>query len=106
MTTVKSIYCFLTKTFQAHKVQNPQQSSLQILEKVLDKSLTISKDGPSEYVSKHHFKKILNFANRRKMHEPLQYILGDVEFRGMNLQVLRPVPRPDNEANELVELAL
>lgn len=39
------------------------------------------------------------FVRRRLKHEPLQYILGDVQFRGLRLRVDRRalIPRPETE---------
>jgi Methylase of polypeptide chain release factors len=40
------------------------------------------------------------------MHEPLQYILGEWSFRGLDLELKRPVFIPRPETEDLVDIAL
>ena len=44
-----------------------------------------------------------NAIYRRGMREPLQYIIGNVEFFGLKLQVSNDVLIPRNETEELVD---
>lgn len=50
--------------------------------------------------------KFIEFIERRKAHEPIQYILGHAYFRGLKLNVAPGVLIPRPETEYLVELAL
>jgi len=57
-------------------------------------------------IQKEEKEKIESFSNRVFLHEPIQYILGETQFRDLNLKVTPGVliPRPETEL--LVENAL
>jgi release factor glutamine methyltransferase len=54
---------------------------------------------PQLEISKETFDKIVEITQRLKNYEPLQYILGNVEFLGLNLRITPAVfiPRPETE---------
>lgn len=60
-------------------------------------SVTIYRDNPE--LSSHDKTAILDMVSRRSQREPLQYIIGTVDFIGLNLAVDRSVliPRPETE---------
>ncbi len=53
-----------------------------------------------------HAAKILQMAERCAAHEPVQYVTGHTEFRGLHLQVSPQVLIPRPETEQLVEVAL
>ena len=57
-------------------------------------------------LSPHEFAQFRLILDRRLAHEPLQYILGEMEFMGLPLFVNRHVLIPRPETEQLVEIAL
>jgi len=106
MRTARTIYTSLFRTFRANKITNPRQSTIQILEKVLQKPRENLKDLFPSAISLFHFNRINKLAQRRLKHEPLQFIMGDTEFRGINVEVEKPLAIPGHPAEMIAEVAL
>ncbi|RPH93013.1 peptide chain release factor N(5)-glutamine methyltransferase [candidate division KSB1 bacterium] len=87
-------------------IENPRGNAEALLGKVLNLpriELYLQHDRP---LSDDEVAAFRDFLRRRVHHEPLQLILGSVEFCGVNLEV-RPgllIPRPETE--ELAEIAI
>ena len=61
---------------------------------------------PDYILSQDEYEKFQRFLARREVHEPIQYILGTVEFYGMPLLVNANVLIPRPETEHLVETVL
>ncbi len=83
----------------------PKESDI-ILAFVLDKSISFIQMNPSYLVHASQWQRIEAYMQRRKMQEPLAYILGEAAFRELILKVNKQVliPRPETEL--LVQAAL
>ncbi len=57
-------------------------------------------------LEQHQAVKILSMAARCALHEPVQYVLGYTEFRGLRLHLVPDVLIPRPETEQLVEVAL
>lgn len=56
--------------------------------------------------SKNDYERLADILNRLKRHEPLQYIIGEVNFFGLSLHVAPGILIPRPETSELIEWIL
>ena len=82
-----------------NKVSEPESSVTFLLASVLDKDRAYIYAHGEKSLTKAQEKKIRGYLNRRKKHEPVWYILGEVEFYGRKFYINNDVltPRPETE---------
>jgi release factor glutamine methyltransferase len=88
----------LSRELQAAGLQEPQREALALLQGLLQIELTaLYRENPS--LSQEELERLREAASRRARREPLQYILGWVDFAGLRLRVGPGVliPRPETE---------
>ncbi|HEX4065710.1 MAG TPA: peptide chain release factor N(5)-glutamine methyltransferase [Acidobacteriaceae bacterium] len=61
---------------------------------------------PEDSIDTEQLAQYQNWIERRALHEPIQYIIGEQEFFGLNFRVTRDVLIPRPETEHLVEAAL
>ncbi len=101
--TIARILQTSTDYLEGKGIESPRRNAESLLGKVLTLSrvdLYIQHDRP---LTDTELSTLRNMLKRRGQHEPLQYILGEVEFYGLKLEVAPGllVPRPETE--ELAE---
>jgi release factor glutamine methyltransferase len=88
----------ISKTLQLSAIEAPEKEAEIILRNVLETGLAgIYRDGPDLTADQIHM--IEQIISRRIDREPLQYIIGNVDFMGLKLHVGPGVliPRPETE---------
>jgi len=102
VTESKRLIDLLTATdefFRARGIDAPRRNAEALFSKALNVpriELYLQHDRP---IKEHELEQIRDLIRRRSKREPLQYLLGEVEFCGARIQV-RPgllVPRPETE---------
>lgn len=104
--TIESVLAWAADDFQSRDLDTPRLDAELLLVHALSASrveLIIDSKRPLTTAELGRFRALVQ---RRRMHEPIAYILGSREFYGRDFRVDRRVliPRPDTEA--LVEVAL
>ena len=97
--TILSIIKWTSDFFRKHDIENPRLEAELIVSHYLDinrMELYLNYNKPLDPSEK---KKIKNAIIKRANHEPLQYILGEVDFFDLKLQINKNVliPRPETE---------
>ena len=97
--TTGKLLDWLIIQFEKNDVTSPKQNAETIISHVLkmkrlDTYLHLEKE-----ISDVQLNAIIEITDRRKKHEPLQYILGETEFYGYKIKVSNSVliPRPETE---------
>lgn len=88
----------ISRTLKLHNIDSPDKEAELILRSVLDMGLAdIYRDNPG--LSSDQLFSIEQIISRRASHEPIQYIIGNVDFMGLRLLVGKGVliPRPETE---------
>lgn len=93
----------LVRFFKKKGIENPSVDAEWLLAFVLDcKRLDLYATKYNDVLSETQLEKVKSLSLRRGSHEPLQYILGHVEFFGQKLFVDNRVLIPRPETEELV----
>ncbi|MEE2752368.1 MAG: peptide chain release factor N(5)-glutamine methyltransferase [Candidatus Latescibacterota bacterium] len=106
MTTVRKAISWIKESLRTQGIENAATESQWIVSHVLKLESTELLLDPDRMIAEEDWRKLLNLANRRGTSEPLQYILGDVEFCGCRLIVSPDVLIPRPETEWLVETTL
>lgn len=103
--TSPELYTHVRKVLENNSIENAQFEAMCIVENVLGKRLNrilLEKT----YISEKQLKLAESIAYRRNTGEPLQYILGEWEFFGMNFCVGEGVLIPRQDTEVLVETVI
>jgi release factor glutamine methyltransferase len=109
MTGARALFSRTVRVLRASGVPDAQESALYLLARVLGSDSAsvarsaVARDSP---VAPDALASFSDLVRRRRAREPLQYLLGDWDFAGVEKLVVRPpllCPRPETEG--LVELA-
>lgn len=106
MKTVREAIIWIQESLHTQGIENAAAESLWIVSKVLSVESTELLLNPDRMIEKVDFRELLDLANRRVSMEPLQHILGNVEFCGCRLIVSPDVLIPRPETEWLVETTL
>lgn len=107
VTTVQNILERWTKVFDQEKVPESENSIENIVAHVLDtKCLEDVKKKHDHVLSETQLNKIDQLCNCRLARIPVQYIIGEWNFKDLTLSMVPPVFIPRPETEELVNLIL
>ncbi|KAL4450994.1 hypothetical protein ABPG74_021316 [Tetrahymena malaccensis] len=104
---IYKIYTKLVRLFQYYRVDEPHYSAINILQKSLNipYSQVDTKQTMFSSCSSHYYlKQIQRMYLKRRAMMPIQYVIGEWEFRDLLLKMKPPVLIPRNETSYLVEL--
>jgi len=104
--TVLEVLQSTTVYFERHKIENPRLNAEHLLAHVFGKTRMDLYLEFERRLSEAELAPLRELVKRRGQGEPLQYLLGTVEFCGQTFEIDRRalVPRPETE--ELVELVI
>ena len=95
-----------TRTLASGGVPAPRRAAVWLLGDVLGCSAAHLIAYPDREVSRKHLRTIAPLLERCAAREPIQYVLGSVDFCGMRLRVTPDVLIPRPETEQVVETAL
>ncbi|KAL4471973.1 hypothetical protein ABPG72_018475 [Tetrahymena utriculariae] len=101
------IYTKLVRLFQYHHVDEPHYSAINILQKSLNipySQVDTNQTMFSSCFSHYYLNQIQRMYFKRRAMMPIQYVIGEWEFRDVKLKMKPPVLIPRNETSYLVEL--
>lgn len=104
--TVSDILPLATSFLTEHQIEHPRRSAEELLAHVLGLKridLYLQYDRPLE---EKEVIQMRQFLKRCMNHEPIQYIMGEVEFYGCRIEVSSNVLIPRHESEILVDLAV
>lgn len=104
-----NIGCLLnlaTKMLKSKKIDTARLDSQLILGKVLNKDKIYLMINSNEEVEKEKEEEFLNLINKRMENMPVRYILGEVDFMGLDFYIKEGVLIPRSDTEVLVEEVL
>ncbi len=103
---IRDVLQYAVRALEASGIDHARRNAEWILCDVLEVSRSVLYAYPERPVPSDRQETIAHFVRRRSEREPLQYILGSVDFYGLRLEVTPEVLIPRPETEELVEAAL
>ncbi len=104
--TIKKLFREVESLLMNANLSNPRPISVWIFCDVLDCSSEYLISHDNGLLSPDEVAKISDMAMRCAAHEPVQYVIGETEFRGLQLQLSPKVLIPRPETEQLVDVAL
>lgn len=89
-----------------NNIENPKYECLLLLKHILNKDTSFLYANPNYILDPVDYSKFIDCIQRRRSLEPLQYILGNQEFMGLNFKVTPDVLIPRQDTEILVESVL
>lgn len=103
---IGSLLNLATKMLKSKKIDTARLDSQLILGKVLNKDKIYLMINSSEEVEKEKEEEFLNLINKRMENMPVRYILGEVDFMGLDFYIEEGVLIPRSDTEVLVEEVL
>lgn len=103
---IGSLLNLATKMLKSRKIDTARLDSQLILGKVLNKDKIYLMINSSEEVEKEKEEEFLNLINKRMENMPVRYILGEVDFMGLDFYIEEGVLIPRSDTEVLVEEVL
>ena len=103
---IGSLLNLATKILKSKKIDTARLDSQLILGKVLNKDKIYLMINSSEEVEKEKEEEFLNLINKRMENMPVRYILGEVDFMGLDFYIEEGVLIPRSDTEVLVEEVL
>lgn len=104
--SIGSLLNLATKMLKSRKIDTARLDSQLILGKVLNKDKIYLMINSSEEVAKEKEEEFLNLINKRMENMPVRYILGEVDFMGLDFYIEEGVLIPRSDTEVLVEEVL
>ena len=97
--TILEILTKTTNFFKQKNIENPRLNAERLLSALLKIDRVQLYLQYDRLMSEHETKLFRNYVKRRGQYEPMQYIIGETEFMGLNFKVTSEVliPRPETE---------
>ena len=103
---IGSLLNLATKMLKSRNIDTARLDSQLILGKVLNKDKIYLMINSSEEVEKEKEEEFLNLINKRMENMPVRYILGEVDFMGLDFYIEEGVLIPRSDTEVLVEEVL
>lgn len=103
---IGSLLNLATKMLKSKKIDTARLDSQLILGKVLNKDKIYLMINSNEEVEKEKEEEFLNLINKRMENMPVRYILGEVDFMGLDFYIEEGVLIPRSDTEVLVEEVL
>lgn len=106
MTTYQESLKWAICQLENAKIENVNLDAWYLLESIIKMSRAEFLLHSTDPMTESQIEKYQSFVNRRVKHEPMQYIIGEQEFMGLNFFVNENVLIPRQDTEILVELVL
>ncbi len=103
---VKAIFREVEKLLEQASVPSPRRTAVWILCEIIRCSPIHLISREDDRLGRNQVIRIREAAQRCAAHEPVQYVLGYAEFRGLHLRVSPDVLIPRPETEQMIEIAL
>ena len=104
--TISEVINKISSNFKVVNVENPKLDSQLIVGNVLKMDRAMLLTYPEKEISDDEYEKIMEMAKKRMLREPIQYIIGQCEFMGLDFYVNENTLIPRNDTEVLVEKAI